>query len=214
MQESENGNFPHGNMPGMFSPAMMLTLVGVQVEGGLAILAILIAWFARIPLRDMFVFELSAFLFVLVGIIPMLLFCRVIYLLPFRTVEFTRRFLQSVYRDFIRHCTVTQLLLVAIMSGVGEELLFRGVLQTAVTQGFGGETRGLIIGVALASLLFGLAHPINKLYVVLCFVIGIWLGLIFAWSGNNLIVPITIHALYNFILFLALPQMLGFPKNT
>jgi len=212
MQESENGNNPHGNMFGMVSPAMMLTQSAVMVEGGLAVLAIVIAWWKSIPLREMFLSEPFHFLIAVVAVFPMLMLCRFAYMVPLKTVEFTRRFLQSVYRDFVRHCSVTQLLLVAIMSGIGEELLFRGVLQTAITQGFGGETRGIIIGIAATSLLFGLAHPINKLYVFLCFIIGIYLGLLFAWSGN-LLVPIIIHTFYNFVVFLAMPQLIGFPRD-
>jgi len=214
MQESENGNFPQDSLFRVFSPAMMLTQSAVLVEGGLAVLAIMIAWFADIPLREMFILKPLHFLIAAVAVFPMLMLCRFVYMLPFKMVEFTRRFLHSVYRDFIRHCSVTQLLLVAIMSGIGEELLFRGVLQTTITQWCGGETRGFIIGIAVTSLLFGLAHPINKLYVVLCFVIGIYLGLLFAWSGNNLIVPIIIHAFYNFVVFLAMPRLIGFPSET
>ena len=198
----------------MFSPAMLLTQSAVTVEGGLAVLAIVIAWFAGISLREMFILEPLHFLVAAVAIVPMLLFCRFVYLLPLKSVEFTSRFLHSVYRDFIRHCSVTQLLFVAVMAGIGEELLFRGVIQTTLVQSFGGETRGLIIGIALSSLLFGLVHPINKLYVFLCFVIGIYLGLLFAWTGNNLIVPIIIHTFYNFVVFLAMPQLIGFPPDT
>ena len=197
-------------MRGMIAPATMFILAGIQVEGGLAVLAIVIAWFTHIPLRNMMRLELLPLVVAFVGIIPLLVFCKGIYMLPFRSVEFTRRFLRAFYHDFIRYCSVTQLLLVAIMSGIGEELLFRGVLQTSITQGFGGETRGLVIGIFLTSLLFGLVHPINILYVVVCFIIGIYLGLIFVLSGNNLVVPIIVHAFYNFILFLTLPQMVGF----
>jgi membrane protease YdiL (CAAX protease family) len=213
MQDSGNGHFPQDSMFRMFSPAMMLTQSAVFVEGGLAVLAIVIAWFAGIALREMFLLKPLHFLIAVVAVFPMLMFCRFVYMVPFKTVEFTRRFLQSVYRDFIRHCSVLQLLLVAIMSGIGEELLFRGVLQTSITQWFGGETRGIIIGIAITSLLFGLVHPINKLYVFLCFVIGIYLGLLFVWTGN-LIVPIIIHSLYNFVVFLAMPQLIGFSPDT
>jgi len=214
MQEPENGNFPQDGMFHMFSPAMMLTQSAVLIEGGLAVLAILIAWFSGIPLREMLVLKPLHFLIATVAIFPMLMFCRFVYTVPLKAVEFTRRFLHSVYRDFIRHCSVTQLLLVAIMSGIGEELLFRGVIQTTMIQWCGGETRGLIIGITVTSLLFGLVHPINKLYVFLCFVIGIYLGLLFAWTGNNLIVPIIIHTFYNFVVFLAMPQLIGFPPDT
>jgi membrane protease YdiL (CAAX protease family) len=184
----------------------------VFVEGGLAVLAIVIAWFAGIALWEMFLLNPLHFLIAVVAVFPILKVCRLVYMVPCKTVEFTRRFLQSVYYDFIRHCSVLQLLLVAIMSGIGEELLFRGVLQTSITQWFGGETRGIIIGIAVTSLLFGLVHPINKLYVFLCFVVGIYLGLLFVWT-DNLIVPIIIHSLYNFVVFLAMPQLIGFPPD-
>ena len=213
MRESENSNMSFGNMQRMFSPAMMLTLVAVQVEGCLVVLAVVIAWLVGIPLRDMFVFSSLPLILAVVATIPMLIFCRFIYVLPLKAVEFTRRFLHSVYLDFIRHSSVPQLLLVAIMSGIGEELLFRGIMQTIIMNVCGGGTWGLVIGIGVTSLLFGLAHPINKLYVFLCFVIGIYLGLAFAWSDNNLLVPIIIHALYNFVIFLTMPQMIGFPPD-
>jgi len=213
MQDFDNRNSPRSIMSGMFSPAMMMTVAAVQIEGGLAVLAIAIAWVFGIPLREMFVFETFSVLIALVATVPMLVFCRLVYLLPLKAVEFTRRFMQSVYRDFIRHCSVTQLSLVAIMSGIGEELLFRGVLQTSITNACGGGTWGLAAGIVITSVLFGIVHPINKLYVFLCFIFGIYLGLIFVWSGNNLIIPIIIHALYNFVIFLAMPRMVGFTPD-
>ena len=214
MPNSENNNPFHNNRPGVIPPALMLTVVAVQVEGGLAILAIVIAWFAGISLRDMIIFEPFPILIAVAATVPMLVFCRLIYALPFKMVEFTRRFLHSVYRDFICHCSATQLLLVAIMSGIGEELLFRGILQTAITNACGGGIWGLAVGIGVTSLLFAVAHPINILYVFLCFVIGVYLGLLFAWLDNNLIVPIIIHALYNFVIFLTLPRMIGFSTDT
>ena len=210
MQDSESDNYSRNNKPGMASPAMMMTLAAVQVEGGLALLAIVIAWFAGITLRDMFVIQSLHFLLAVVGIVPVLVLCRLVYIMPFKSVEFTRRFMHSFYKDFIRHCSVIQLLLVAIMSGFGEELLFRGILQTSITNGCGGGMLGAAIGVTASSLLFGIVHPINKLYVFLCILISVYLGLIFAWSGDNLFVPMIIHAFYNFIVFLAMPRLIGF----
>lgn len=195
-----------------FSPAMMMTLAAVQVEGGLALLAILIAYFASIPLLEMVTFEPLAVLFAVLGTLPVILLCWLIYKVPLKSVEFTRRFMRSIYLDFVRHCSVLQLFLIALMSGIGEELLFRGVLQTTVVHWFGGETRGLIFGILITSVLFGLAHPINKLYVFLCIVIGVYLGLTFVWSGN-LLVPMILHALYNFVVFLAMPQLIDFSTS-
>lgn len=210
MQEPDGDDF-RGNSPfAAFSPALMMTIVAVQVEGGLAVVAIIIAYFAEIPLRDMLALTPFRAALGVLGTLPLFLFCYLVYKIPVKAVEFTRRFMKTVYADFIRHCSVMQLLLVAIMSGIGEELFFRGILQTTITHWCGGETRGLIFGILITSVVFGLLHPVNKLYVLLCFVIGLYLGTIFALSGNNLVAPIIIHALYNFVVFLTMPRMIGF----
>ncbi|MBC7544004.1 MAG: CPBP family intramembrane metalloprotease [Candidatus Sericytochromatia bacterium] len=77
---------------------------------------------------------------------------------------------------------------VALLSGIGEEIAFRGVLQP-------------LIGVVLTSVLFALLHiPSPKLWVY-----GLWalfaslfLGNLYAWTGN-LFVPIGVHVLNNAI---------------
>ena len=209
-QEPNSGDSDAGNKSRAISPAMVMTLATVQVEGGLTVLAIIIAYFAKIPLREMFAVTPFAVVLGMLGTLPMFLLCYLVYKLPGKAIEFTRRFMKMMYHDFVRHCSVMQLLLMAILSGIGEELFFRGFLQTTIAHWCGGETRGLVIAIVITSILFGLAHPISKLYVFLCFVIGLYLGVIFAWSGNNLIAPILLHAIYNFVIFLNMPRMTGF----
>ena len=50
----------------------------------------------------------------------------------------------------------------------------------------------------IASLLFGLMHPITRTYAVICMLVGLYLGGIWMFT-NNLFVPIFIHALYDFL---------------
>ena len=47
-----------------------------------------------------------------------------------------------------------------------------------------------------ASLLFGLMHPITRLYALLCVVIGLYRGWIWILTGN-LLVPIVAHGAYD-----------------
>ena len=86
-----------------------------------------------------------------------------------------------------------QLALLAALAGVGEEVLFRGVVQV-------GLERWLPEGVALmaASVIFGLAHFASATYAVLAGVVGLYLGALFLLQGN-LLVPIVAHSLYDFI---------------
>ena len=52
-------------------------------------------------------------------------------------------------------------------------------------------------GLSLASLLFGLLHPISVPYMVIAGFLGLYLGTVWIWGGNLLTVMIT-HGLYDF----------------
>ena len=85
---------------------------------------------------------------------------------------------------------------IALAAGFGEELFFRGLLQAWLAEGL-----GLWPGLVLASLLFGLAHPMTFGYFVIATLLGGVLGLVWIWSGN-LLAAIVAHALYDWIVIL------------
>ena len=62
----------------------------------------------------------------------------------------------------------------------------------------GSGTPSLAIGIALvaSSLVFGLFHPITKLYVFLAALMGLYFGSLLLYTGN-LLVPIAAHATYD-----------------
>ena len=60
-----------------------------------------------------------------------------------------------------------------------------------------GEGHGTWIAMAVASLVFGLAHSISWTYIVLATLIGFYFGWLF-WISGNLLVPIATHAFYDF----------------
>jgi CAAX protease family protein len=86
-----------------------------------------------------------------------------------------------------------QLALLALLAGVGEEVLFRGVLQAGLAREF---SNGWAL--ALASATFGLAHFASPAYAVLAGMVGLYLGGWFLLQGN-LLVPIVAHSLYDFV---------------
>jgi len=65
-----------------------------------------------------------------------------------------------------------QLLVISALAGIGEEALFRGVVQAAIGQWSGLPWLGLLV----ASVLFGLAHMITATYAVVAALIGAYLG--------------------------------------
>ncbi len=127
--------------------------------------------------------------------IPVFFLCERWSIGPLRRI---RQFIDEVVRPLLGGASTFELALLALAAGIGEELLFRGVLQGVFEDRFGTAT-----GLALASLLFGLAHAITPGYVVLAAGIGAYLGLTWIASGN-LLVPIVAHALYDFLALLYL----------
>lgn len=79
----------------------------------------------------------------------------------------------------------------AVLAGLGEELLFRGVIQTALVQ-----STSPTIGVVLASLLFGLVHWVTFAYFLLAAAMGLYLGWLYHLTGN-LMVVVLVHSLYD-----------------
>ena len=97
--------------------------------------------------------------------------------------------------SLFRGAGVAQLLLVSAVAGIGEELLFRGLLIGSVSQGAG---IGLPAALVLSSVIFGLAHPISRSYAVVAGAVGLYLGATYLWSGGVL-APIVAHGLYDFV---------------
>jgi CAAX protease family protein len=81
----------------------------------------------------------------------------------------------------------------AVVAGISEEVLFRGVIQP-------GLTRWLPAGAALlvTSLLFGLVHFASRTYAIFAALMGLYLGALFLLVGN-LFAPIVAHATYDFV---------------
>jgi membrane protease YdiL (CAAX protease family) len=82
---------------------------------------------------------------------------------------------------------------VSALAGIGEELLFRGVLQAVLA-----DRTGAIAAIVLTSVVFGLAHLITPLYGLLAALVSLYLGWLFV-QYENLAVPMVTHAVYDFV---------------
>lgn len=91
-------------------------------------------------------------------------------------------------------------LILAFSAGLGEELFFRGLIQSGLAEWIGGGA-GVIAGLLIASVLFGALHFLTWLYFALAVGIGLFCGGLLILTGN-LLVPITVHALYDFCVIL------------
>ena len=85
----------------------------------------------------------------------------------------------------VRHVMLSEVVVVACLAGLSEEIFFRGVLQDE-------------IGIGLASLAFGLLHALSVAYVLWATVVGVYLGWLTQWSGN-LWLAIVAHSVVDFV---------------
>jgi membrane protease YdiL (CAAX protease family) len=170
--------------------------MAVLVEGGLVLVAIVLASLFRVRLDEQMPKDWQAFLVAFLrGVavaIAMLVVFFAIYRLPFAEFRSLREQVEWLVQQLFPQGQFAQLALVALLAGIGEELLFRGVLQTLLV----GWTSP-VVGLFLAGLLFGLAHALSRLYFVLATLVGLLLGWI-TLEYNDLVAPITAHALYDF----------------
>lgn len=82
---------------------------------------------------------------------------------------------------------------VSLGAGVGEEILFRGLVQDGLS-----NVWGVIPALIFASVLFGVVHWVNITYFIFATGIGLALGLVFLWT-DGLVAPIAMHAVYDFL---------------
>ena len=173
-------------------------LLAALFEGGLGLLAFPLGWlFGQQPLetwhwgaRDAALGAAAAVPMVLVGVL--------LSWWPVGPLQRIKAFVDELVRPFFERCTPLDLAVISLLAGVGEELLMRGVVQGAL-----GRHLGPVPGLALASVLFGLLHPITLTYFLLASLAGAYLGAVWLWTGNLLVVVVA-HALYDFLMLLYL----------
>jgi uncharacterized protein len=174
-------------------------VLAIAVEGGLAVLAIVLgrSFFNQPPLETLSL-DLRSLAIGLIATAPLVLAFFVLLRWPLKWMDPIRRFSLDVLCPALAPCTVPDLGAIALLAGFGEEMLFRGSLQAAFTRGAGPWA-----GLAAASLLFGALHAITPAYAAVAALIGAYLGWLWQVTGN-ILVPITVHALYDFVVLVYL----------
>ena len=135
--------------------------MAVVVEGGLALAALVLAWLFGVTLRDMFPAVgsplASAIMRGLVATIPMLIIFWLLVNSNWSTMRQMREQVQWLIDEMFPSRSIAQFAMVALLAGVGEELLFRGAVQSILA-----NWTTPVSGLAITSLLFGLAHALSK----------------------------------------------------
>ncbi len=168
-------------------------LAATVIEGMLIPLALLLAFVLGIRPWEAFEISGTALAKGVIATLPMLLFFGAVARMRFAWVREIEDKIRTVLLPMFRNSGRMAIIWVALLAGIAEELLFRGVIQAGL-ESWLGEATGLL----LASLVFGLVHYITRAYFILATLMGLYLGLLYQWTGN-LLVPVLVHALYDWI---------------
>ncbi len=107
--------------------------------------------------------------------------------------EDVQALVRPLIESMFRGRGVLAVAVVSALAGVGEELLFRGVIQSGLSASFGAWP-----GLLVASVLFGGMHALSRAYFVLATLMGLYLGALYQATGN-LLLPALVHGLYDAI---------------
>jgi membrane protease YdiL (CAAX protease family) len=170
-----------------------LLVLAIVFEGGMGLVAWALGHFLDRPPLEQIQFDASGVLWGIVGTLPLLLMLWGMMRLRWGPIEELRTLVREMVAPMFEGAGWLQIAVVAALAGIGEELLFRGVIQESI-----GARFGVAVGLASASMLFGLAHPISKAYGYFAAGMGLYLGLL-AVVAENLLAPIIAHGLYDFV---------------
>jgi CAAX protease family protein len=173
----------------------VIIMFAVFFEGGLAPLSLLLGWWLGHNPLAQFVWSETDALWGALAAVPLVLFFLLLTLRwPVGPLRQIKTFCEEEFIPLLAGSSWSDMALIALSAGVGEEMLFRGVLQSSLEAWL-----GIGWGLLVASLLFGLLHPISMPYIVVTVVVGLYLGGAFMLTGNLLTVMVT-HSLYDFAL--------------
>jgi membrane protease YdiL (CAAX protease family) len=169
-------------------------------EAALILVALFLGSIADInPFADLHFSELAV-VHGIIGTIPLFMLFQLMEQIQAEPVEKIKQVLYETLGPGLNRYHWTDLLILASIAGLSEELLFRGVIQPWLESSWG-MTAGLVV----SNIIFGLAHAVTPLYALLAGLVGLYLSWSLDYGGDrNLLVPIVIHGLYDFLAFIAL----------
>lgn len=169
-------------------------------EAGLTPLALGLGWLCDVDVFADLSYSESVLANALLATLPLLLLFFAMQQASYAPLIQIRKLLLETLGARLYRCQWSDLLILAAIAGFSEEALFRGAVQPWLEQ-----LTNLNMGLILSNVVFALLHAVTPLYALLALLMGIYLGLSLDYGGErNLLTPIIIHALYDFVAFLVI----------
>src|SRR5262245_35987037 len=175
-------------------PRTTVIVLAVVVEGGLILLAWVAGWGLGPRRLATFFWEARGAAWGAAATLPMLALFFACLRWPVGPLRRLAQLTDEVVRPLLGPCTLLDLAGISLLAGLGEEMLFRGVLQAVLDRWTGSAW----VALAGASVVFGAAHAVSLTYAILAAVMGAYLGWLWLATGNLLTVVVA-HALYDFV---------------
>jgi membrane protease YdiL (CAAX protease family) len=171
----------------------VMIIITVFFEAGLAPFSLFLGWLLGHPPLSGFVWSAHDATLGAAAALPLIALFLAMFRWPVGPLARVKEFCEEEIVPLFGESNWSELALVSLSAGVGEEMLFRGVIQATLTSWL-----GVGVGLTLSSILFGVMHPISWLYIIIAALLGIYLGGLWLYNGNLLTVMVT-HALYDFV---------------
>ena len=186
--EDDHLQEPENDRPGR----EVIVMLAVFFEAGLAPLSLILGWIFGHPPLEHFAWSMNDAVLGVAATVPLVLMFLAMLRWPIGPLSKVKDFCEYEVIPLLGESSWSEIALVSFSAGVGEEMLFRGVVQPSF-----GSWLGLPWGLVIASVLFGLFHPISVTYMIIAAILGLYLGAVM-FAGGNLISVIVVHALYDF----------------
>ena len=170
--------------------------MAILFQGSLLLIAVVVSWCFGQPVWTRCRLNFEGIGWGIIATIPMLAFLAVTYQSRASGLVQIRDLLRELLGRQLAACSWLDLCALALLAGVSEEFLFRGVLEPWLS-GW-----GPLFGLVGCNILFSACHAVTPTYAVLAGLMGIYLSMTLRCTNEpNLIVPICCHSLYDLVAF-------------
>ncbi len=166
-------------------------LLAVAVQGGVLLLAWLVGHTLGLSPAKSVRWEMTGLVGGLLAVLPMLA--------VYHYSPGLRQLASDSLGQSLARCRWYDLVMLAVLAGVGEELLFRGMLYEGLLP------LNLWVAVIVSNVAFGMLHALSWNYFVTTTTIGLGMHLLAGISEpRNLLAPMVAHSVYDLVAFFLL----------
>ena len=177
--------------------------IALVFESSLGVIGLLFGWLLHVPWNSLFserhANAVTLFRSLGIGVLAALPLLALLLLIYFQPVGPLRKLSDDVKNQvapLFQGMSISAIALISLLAGVGEEVLCRWCIQGVLQNWLPGPLNW-IWALLIASAIFGIGHWLNIHYAAYAFFAGLYLGALWIWTGD-LVVPITVHAIYDF----------------